>query len=210
MAKEIINQAVSIRDSGKELQLKLEESKKEVNLLKNNLEKITLEANKDFLTGVGNRKAFEQKIDELTKWAVDNNGDLCLLMIDIDHFKKFNDKYGHQIGDEVLKKVGRTIFDTIKGKDFVSRYGGEEFAVLLPNTPLANALIVAENIRRNMHDTRLQRKDTKEFIDEITVSIGVARYRPEHDSSVVLIGRADDALYRSKKGGRNCVNIESF
>lgn len=210
MAKEIINHAVAIRDSGTALNSKLEESKREVVQLKENLEKVTNESNRDFLTGVGNRKAMERKLDELTAWANENKSDLCLLMVDIDHFKKFNDKYGHLIGDEVLKKVGSALFDSVKGKDFVARYGGEEFAILLPSTPLAGALAVAENIRKSVSETKLQRKDTGEAIGDITISIGVARYRPAEDSVAVFISRADSALYRSKMGGRNRVTQESF
>ncbi len=211
MAKEIISRAIAIRDSGSALTAKLEESKREVVVLKENLEKVTHEANKDFLTGVANRKALEQKLEEMTRWSRENNNaDLCLLMIDIDHFKNFNDKFGHLIGDEVLKKVGRILLDTVKGKDFVARYGGEEFAILLPSTPLVGALIVAENIRKNMNETQLVRKDTGVPVDDVTVSIGVARYRPDQDSVAVFISRADDALYRSKMGGRNRVMQESF
>lgn len=210
MAREIITRAMAIRDSGTELSQKLDESKQEVAELRESLEKVTSEANKDFLTGVGNRKALERRLEELTVWAKENKTDLCLLMIDIDHFKKFNDKYGHQIGDEVLKKVAAALFDSVKGKDFVGRYGGEEFAVLLPSTPLAGALVVAENIRRSVEETRMKRKDTGSFIDDVTISVGVARYRPDKDSTAVFISRADDALYRSKKGGRNRVTQESF
>ena len=209
MAKEIIHQAAAIRESGVALNSKLEASKQEVVKLRTNLEKITNESSRDFLTGVANRRAFENKLEELTKWAKENNGDLCLLMIDIDHFKKFNDTFGHLIGDEVLKKVGRALFDCVKGKDFVARYGGEEFAVLLPQTPLAGGLIVAENIRKNIAETGLIRKDTGQSIGDVRVSIGVARYR-ESDSVALFISRADEALYRSKTGGRNRVTPESF
>jgi len=210
MAKEIINRAVAIRDSGSALSSKLEESKKEVVHLKNSLEKVTNEANRDFLTEVANRKALEHKLEELTTQSRVNSSDLCMLMVDIDHFKNFNDKFGHQIGDEVLKKVGRALVDTVKGKDFVARYGGEEFAILLPNTTLASALVVGENIRKNVEETRLFRKDTGVFVDEITISVGVARFRPDQDSVAVFISRADNALYRSKIGGRNRVTPESF
>jgi len=210
MAREIISRAVAIRDSGTALHSKLEESRHEVVQLKDSLEKATTESHRDFLTGVSNRKALEKKLDELTAWARESKADLCLLMIDIDHFKRFNDKFGHLVGDEVLKSVGATLFDSIKGKDFVARYGGEEFAVLLPNTPLAGALIVGENIRRTIQETKLTHKDTGDVIAEVTISIGVARYRPEHDSTAVFISRADNALYRSKMGGRNRVTQESF
>ena len=159
---------------------------------------------------MGNRKSLEIKLDELTAWAKEKNADLCLLMIDIDHFKTFNDKYGHLVGDEVLRKVGRALVDSVKGKDFVARYGGEEFAVLLPSTPLGGGLAVAEILRKNIAETDLVRKDTGASIGLVSVSIGVARYRPEADSIAMLISRADNALYRSKIGGRNRVTQESF
>jgi len=210
MAKEIISRAVAIRDSGAALHSRLEESRHEVIQLKTTLDKVTKEANNDFLTGIGNRKALEAKLEELTVWSREHNGDLCLMMIDIDHFKKFNDKYGHLMGDEVLKKIGKSLFESVKGKDFVARYGGEEFAVLLPDTALGGGLSVAENIRKSIAETDLVRKDTGESLGPVTLSIGVARYRPEADSVVMLISRADDALYRSKMGGRNRVTPESF
>lgn len=210
MAREIVNRATSMRESGAALTNKLDASRKEVVQLKANLEKVTNESNKDFLTGTANRKAFEARIDELSVEAKQKGVDVCLLMIDVDHFKRFNDKFGHQLGDEVLRKVGRTLLDSVKGKDFVARYGGEEFAVLLPATPLATGLIVAENIRKNISETDLVRKDTGEVIGAVTVSIGVARYRPEADSVPLFIGRADASLYKSKIGGRNRVTPESF
>jgi len=210
MAKEIIDRTMAIRNSGMELSQRLEESKREVTELKTNLNKVTTESNRDFLTGTANRKAFEAKIDELTAWAKERQKDLCLLMIDIDHFKQFNDKYGHLIGDEILRKVGHALFEGVKGKDFVARYGGEEFAILLPDTGLAGGLAVAEHLRRNIAETDLVRKDTGTSLGVVTVSVGVARYRTDADSSVLLISRADNALYRSKMGGRNRVTQESF
>jgi diguanylate cyclase len=210
MAREIVSRATAIRESSSVLTKKLEQSRSEVSHLKTNLEKVTNEANKDFLTGTGNRKAFETKIDELATLSKEKGMDLCLLMIDVDHFKRFNDKYGHQLGDEVLRKVGRTLLDTVKGKDFVSRYGGEEFAVLLPATALSTGLIVAENIRKSISETDLVRKDTGESVGPINVSIGVSRYRPQMDTVPLFISRADSALYKSKMGGRNCVTQESF
>lgn len=210
MAREIVSRATSMRESGMALNQKLEESRREVVTLKTNLEKITNESNKDFLTGTANRKAFESRIDELSQWAKEKSGDVCLLMIDVDHFKRFNDKYGHQIGDEVLRRVGRSLLDSVKGKDLVARYGGEEFAVLLQGTPLSTGLIVAENIRKNIAETDLVRKDTGESLGAITVSIGVAHFRVDSDSVPLFISRADASLYRSKMGGRNRVTPENF
>jgi diguanylate cyclase len=210
MAKEIVSRAIAIRDSGAALGSKLEESRREVVQLRENLRKVTDESSRDSLTGTANRKALDAKLEELTAWAREKNHDVCLLMIDIDHFKRFNDTFGHLIGDEVLKKVGRGIIDCIKGKDFVARYGGEEFAVLLPDTPLAGGLAVAENIRKTIAETELLRKDTGTSVGSVTVSVGVARFRSPADSVPTFISRADSALYRSKMGGRNRVTQESF
>ncbi len=210
LAREIVTRAVAIRDSGTALGDKLEDSKREVTELKKTLERVTTEASRDFLTNVANRKALESKLEELSLWAVEKAAALSLLMIDIDHFKMFNDKHGHLFGDEVLRKVGRALVDGVKGKDFVARYGGEEFAVLLPNTPLAGGLAVAESLRRAVAETDLVRKDTGVSIGLVTVSIGVAQYRPGADSVAMFISRADAALYRSKMGGRNRVTQESF
>lgn len=210
MAGEIVSRATAMRESGRGLSKKLEDSRREVTQLKVTLDKVTNESTRDFLTGVANRRALEERIDEMSDTVKKKTGDLCLLMVDVDHFKQFNDRFGHQIGDEVLKKVSKTLTDSVKGKDFVARYGGEEFAVLLPDTPLSTALIVAENIRKNVADTELIRKDNGKSVGVINVSIGVSRFRVEADSVPLFISRADAALYRSKMGGRNRVTPESF
>ena len=134
-----------------------------------------------------------------------------MLLVDIDHFKQFNDTYGHQIGDEVLKIVARALTRSVRGQDVVARYGGEEFAVLLPETPINGAHIVAENIRKLIADNRLKRKNSTEDLGQITVSIGATRFRfgmHENDNVPYFIQRADEALYKAKKAGRNKVILE--
>lgn len=207
--KEIIDATVKLRESGESISSKLEESTREINNLRKNLQQVTVEAQRDFLTGVFNRKSFERLIDEQMLVAKENKSDLCLLMIDVDHFKMFNDKFGHLLGDEVLKIVARTLTDTLKGRDVVARFGGEEFVAFLPETPIEGALKVAEMIRSGIADKGLKRKDTGEMFGSITVSIGVARFRPDNDTLPTLIKRADDALYSSKHNGRNRVTKEA-
>lgn len=207
--KEIIASAASLKDSGTSLNRKLDESKQEIQALKQNLEKITREAQRDFLTGVYNRKAFDNFLEERIKAVNEEGGDLCLLMIDIDYFKRFNDKFGHLIGDEVLKIVAKELVNSVKGKDFVARYGGEEFAVILPATPLAGAMYVAENLRQTIASHDLRRKDTGEICGSITISVGVAAFKASQDTISSLIRRADEALYKSKHEGRNRVTQEA-
>lgn len=209
MVKEILTRAKAIRDSGSQMQTKLTESKNEIESLKKNLDQIATESKKDFLTGVYNRKTLDNFLEEQVGVARQNKSDLCLLMVDIDHFKQFNDRFGHLIGDEVLKTVAKSLIEAVRGKDMVARFGGEEFAVVLLNTPLAGALIVAETLRKSISSSDLVRKDTGATVGSITVSIGVARMRVESDTIPTLIARADDALYRSKKAGRNRVTPEA-
>ncbi len=210
IAEKIISSAISMKASGENFSDKLDESKKEIEQLKEKLARVTTESEKDFLTGVYNRKALDKKLEEAIQEAREEEADLCILMIDIDHFKLFNDQYGHLIGDEVLKIVSKTLISMVKGKDVVARYGGEEFAILLPHTPIGGAMVVADMIRKNIATKELKRKDTGEAYGQITVSIGVAMYRLSKDTVPTFLKRADDALYRSKNSGRNCVTQESL
>lgn len=208
LAEQIIQSVASMKESGGRLEDRLEDSREEIHQLRQNLARITTESERDFLTGLYNRKALDQKLDRALQQAAQEGHSLCLLMLDIDHFKAFNDNYGHLIGDEVLKIVSKTMIDCVKGMDIVARYGGEEFCVLLPSTPLGGAMIVAENLRKAIASRGLKHRDSGEEYGRITVSIGVAMYRPETDTQLALIKRADDALYRAKKSGRNCVTQE--
>ena len=201
---ELVSATASLRKSGETIQKKLVESKEEINSLRKNLQQVTIEAQRDFLTGVFNRKTFEKVFDELAMHAKETHKDMCLLMLDIDHFKRFNDKFGHLLGDEVLKIVARTLTDILKGRDIVARFGGEEFVVILPDTPIEGAMKVAEAVRMTIADKELKRKDTGDNYGSITVSIGVARFR-QNETLPTLVKRADDALYQSKHMGRNRV-----
>lgn len=202
--KELVAATADLKKSGETIQKKLVESKQEINSLRKNLQQVTIEAQRDFLTGVFNRKTFEKLFDELVIHAKESQKDMCLLMMDIDHFKRFNDKFGHLLGDEVLKIVARALTDTLKGRDIVARFGGEEFVVILPDTPIDGALKVAEMIRAAIASKELKRKDTGDNYGSITVSLGVARFR-HNDTLPTLLKRADDALYQSKHMGRNRV-----
>ena len=130
-----------------------------------------------------------------------------MVLIDLDHFKQINDRYGHVFGDTVLKAVAQAIRSCVKGRDLVARYGGEEFVVLLPGTDVAGACALAEQVRTTISGARIRRGSTNEMVGAITVSLGVATRRPA-EGMQSLVERADQALYRSKTGGRNQVSVD--
>ncbi len=180
------------------------DSSRRIGELEEDLIIVQRQAMTDGLTGISNRKCFDLTLE---KWAAKlENSDkkLSLLMADIDYFKKFNDAWGHQLGDQVLKLVAQSITQTVKGRDEVARYGGEEFAVLLPDTTLRQAEVVAEQIRELVSTRKLNKKSTGEPLGQITLSIGVAEFWPE-ESLERFVARADMALYKAKDHGRNRV-----
>jgi diguanylate cyclase len=129
-------------------------------------------------------------------------------MVDIDHFKNFNDSFGHLTGDQVLRLVALAVKNNVKGQDTAARYGGEEFAVVLPNTVLRSATTVADHVRRAVMTKQLMKRSTHEQLGRITVSIGVASLR-NGETAQSLIGRADACLYAAKRSGRNRVISEA-
>jgi diguanylate cyclase len=197
-----------MRDSNKALEERLRLSKTEINNLQQSLEAIRAESLTDPLTGLGNRKYFDRSIDMAVQNALANGEPLSLLMFDIDHFKSFNDSYGHLTGDQVLRLVGMSLKQTIKGQDITARYGGEEFAVVLPNTALRQALTVADHIRRAVMAKELKKKSTGEILGRVTISVGVSMLKPDDDTHS-LLERADACLYAAKRNGRNRVICEA-
>jgi diguanylate cyclase len=129
---------------------------------------------------------------------------LSLLIADIDHFKKFNDWFGHQAGDQVLRPVATAIKDALRDGDVVARYGGEEFTVILPNVPMAIARMTAERVRQSIAARDVKKRATGESLGQITISIGVAEFHAG-ESSVEFVERADSCLYAAKRSGRNRV-----
>ena len=195
----------AMRDTGSKLQERLEASRKETEALRKELEQARNEASTDALTGLANRKAFFRSLEQMA----DGKEQPCsLILADIDHFKAVNDNYGHLIGDKVIRFIGSIMKNTVKGKDVVARYGGEEFAILLPDTDYESALAVGESIRAACEAGRLVRSDTREPLRTVTVSSGVALYRPGEPFDD-LIARADEALYHAKQNGRNRVSGET-
>ncbi|MGB0694697.1 MAG: GGDEF domain-containing protein [Rhodospirillaceae bacterium] len=182
----------------------LTQSSDEINRLRTDLDKVRHDALTDGLTGIPNRKVFDTQMQELTRISTEDGTPLSLMMVDIDFFKKFNDNYGHQMGDQVLRVVARQIEDGVKGSDVAARYGGEEFAVILPQTRVRDAISVAEGIRRVVASRKISNKKTGEDLGTVTLSIGVSEFR-KGESIGQFIQRADEALYMAKREGRNRV-----
>ncbi len=204
----LVQSTREMRETNKALEDRLSLSKNEISNLQQSLEAIRAESLTDPLTGLGNRKYFDRSIETAVQNAHANGEPLSLLMFDIDHFKSFNDSYGHLTGDQVLRLVGISLKQTIKGQDLTARYGGEEFAVVLPNTALRQALTVADHIRRAVMAKELKKKSTGEILGRITISVGVSILKPGDDTDA-LIERADACLYAAKRNGRNRVICEA-
>lgn len=196
-----------MRETNKVLEDRLTLSKNEISNLQQSLEAIRAESLTDPLTGLGNRKYFDRMIGMAVQSALASGEPLSLLLLDIDHFKSFNDSYGHLTGDQVLRLVGLSLKQTIKGQDITARYGGEEFAVVLPNTALRQALTVADHIRRAVMAKELKKKSTGEILGRVTISVGVSILKQGEDTDA-LIERADACLYAAKRNGRNRVICE--
>jgi diguanylate cyclase len=197
-----------MRESNRTLEERLSLSRTEISGLQQSLEAIRAETLTDPLTGLGNRKFFDRMIDMAVETAFASERPLALLMFDIDHFKSFNDSYGHLTGDQVLRLVGTSLKHTIKGQDITARYGGEEFAVVLPNTPLHQAIAIADQIRHTIMAKELKKKSTGEILGRVTISVGVSMLKPGDDTDA-LIERADACLYAAKRNGRNRVICEA-
>ena len=204
----LVSSTQRMEQQNKDLETRLNSSQQQIAELNSNLETARTESRIDQLTGIANRKAFDETIKEMTAVAIDEGQDLCLLMGDIDHFKKFNDSFGHQTGDQVLRLVAACLTSVLKGQDFAARYGGEEFVVLLPETQLQAAITVGNHLRKTVMSKKLVKKSTGEDLGHVTMSFGAARFRPG-ESIDSWIHRADACLYAAKRAGRNQVKCET-
>ncbi len=208
MAQRLLGETRRMQDANAQLEQKLEASRDDISALQRDLDEVRRESMLDPLTKIYNRKSFDEGMLKAFAEAADTGAPLCLMLLDIDHFKRFNDTWGHQTGDQVLRLVAMTLKSNIKGKDMAARYGGEEFAAILPETDLEGAMIVADNIRKAVQAKELLKRSTNEKLGRITASFGVAMYKPG-DTPATLIERADRCLYAAKHAGRNRVISET-
>ena len=178
------------------------ETSEELDKIRDSLKLAEQHSNTDALTGLANRRALEEFVRSAQITSMETGEPLSILMIDIDHFKKFNDSFGHQVGDQVLRLVAKVLQENVRGDDLAARYGGEELMAVLPGTAVEICAEIAERIRRRISEARLTRRATGEEISSVTVSVGVAQFRLA-ESAEMMIERCDRALYQAKRSGRN-------
>lgn len=194
-----------VRLENQSLESRLADTTAEVARLREHLAQTRREAMTDALTGLANRKAFDEALERACAEADRNGEPLSLAVIDIDHFKAFNDTWGHQTGDQVLRYVASVIGRAGVAPRTAARYGGEEFALILPGETAEAGLAVLEEIRLEVASRALKRRSTNEDLGAVTVSAGLAERRPD-EPMASLLERADAALYASKRNGRNCTS----
>lgn len=207
LVKALVEESNRMAKSGILYQQQLQDARAEAMKLNEELDKAIESSSLDPLTGLFNRKAVDEKIIELIGEYQEEGEPFSVVMVDVDNFRDFNTNYGHQIGDAVLRAVGKTLREGVKGLDFVARYGGEEFILFLPNTGLENGAIVANKIRSMVESNRKQVSKTGQMLEAITVSCGIAEITT-NDTPETVVDRADRALYLAKNSGRNQVKTE--
>jgi diguanylate cyclase len=176
--------------------------------LERDLEAVRKQSLTDGLTLLANRKAFDAEIARLSQQAQANGPGYCMVMMDIDHFKVFNDTYGHQVGDDVLRLVARTLGQCVRSGDMAARYGGEEFAILLPGATLPLAMKLADRLRATIEGMSLTRRKSGDKLGRVTLSGGVAEV-VAGETPDALVARADAALYLAKSRGRNRIEVHA-
>jgi diguanylate cyclase len=204
----LMDGAKAMEVNNKKLEASLSASKQEIEQLQQNLAAVRTESLTDPLTNLSNRKFFDAALAAALAEAKQKGEPLSLMMADVDYFKLFNDKFGHQTGDQVLRLVALSMKQNIKGRDITARYGGEEFVIVLPNTVLRSAITVADQIRRAIMAKELMKRSSGERLGRVTISMGVALLRTD-DTAQSLIERADNCLYAAKRSGRNRVICET-
>jgi len=199
----LIGATRAMQQRTKLLEDELQASSRQVSDLKSKLDNVRKESMTDPLTRIANRKAFDEAVRQAAE-GIATGEDVSLLLCDIDLFKGFNDTWGHQTGDQVLRLVAACLSENVKGRDTAARYGGEEFAVLLRGTSLPAATRIANQIREQVESKKLVKKSTGDVLGTITISVGVAQFG-RGESAETVLRRADACLYGAKHHGRNLV-----
>lgn len=202
---ELYRQKKELEDKTCELDKRLAELEELKGQLEESNKKLILLSRQDGLTGLLNRRSFDELLIEEWQRGVRNKSNISVLLADIDYFKSYNDTYGHTLGDEVLKRVAQQLkLGPKRHIDKVARYGGEEFVIILPNTDLAGAELMAEKLKKDIFDLHIVHEGA-EGIGRVTISTGVATIKPRIGmNSLTLIEAADTKLYEAKASGRNC------
>ncbi len=201
---QLIDETVRMQATSQRLQDELAKTNDDLSKLRTEFKRVRHESMVDSLTGIQNRRAFDESLAACCQQSKSNNEPMCLLLVDIDLFKKVNDRFGHVVGDAVLKRVSEAINDCVRGGDILARYGGEEFVVVLPNTAMEGAERVADNICNRVRNQAMDKTLDGQNVGRVTVSVGVALFHPSETEEAFVV-RADTALYRAKESGRNRV-----
>ncbi len=204
LMKTMMSETATIVSKNQELETQLERSSEAMDTMSGELDRVRKESLTDGLTGLPNRKSFDRTLDKAYAQFIEDKKPISLLVLDIDHFKSFNDTYGHQVGDRVLMLLARVLQDHATDEFFPARFGGEEFVAIASNMSVEQAAKAAESIRTGIASKEIINKTTGERLGQITVSIGVAEIK-EGERITQLVERADKAMYMGKKGGRNRV-----
>lgn len=204
IVKFLLAENAKMQQEAGELRNRLDQSRTQIDKLRANLAEAEEIGLRDPLTSLSNRRCFDASLARELADAKARGLPLCLVMGDIDNFKKINDLYGHQIGDEILKTFAAVLTDNMHARDTVARYGGEEFAIILPETHIESARQLTERVRRKVESLQLAVAESGKQIGTVTASFGIAELTPGDDAEA-LIQRADHKLYEAKCGGRNRV-----
>lgn len=206
LVKTLLEETTKMAVVSHDMKERLDEATRRAETLQEQLVRLQKEATTDALTGLHNRKAIDDRLVELKRNFDDKSEPFSVIMLDIDYFKKFNDTYGHAIGDHILKMVAGALQNNGHDGSFAGRFGGEEFIVLLPKTTMASAGALAEKLRRSISEKRLKLAKSGKSVGQVTISAGVTEFVSGDDVESVL-ERADKALYEAKAGGRNNVKL---
>lgn len=204
LTSDVINTANSMQETSQQFTSEMSDSAAEIQKLRQQLVDAKAEAMQDELTQIGNRKAFNLSLREFTEDVVEGRAEenLYLVISDIDHFKSFNDTYGHLIGDSILRYYSNILKRNQIDHQVTCRYGGEEFALLIRASEIEIAYQVAENCRQEIEAAHLKRKNSKDPLRTVTASFGIAQFKATEQAEE-FVKRADDALYHAKRSGRN-------
>jgi diguanylate cyclase len=207
LVTQLVNATAEMAIENQKLSERMDQSSQQVESLKVTLKRVKVDALTDRLTGLANRRLFDETLEARLIEAGKLGEPLCLLMCDIDHFKRFNDTWGHIVGDQVIKYISSILHTHACNDLLAARYGGEEFTVILPRTSMAPALGFAESVMKSVSSKHLSRRSTGESIGAVTISIGLAQWR-RGELAADFIERADRCLYASKRNGRNRITAD--
>ncbi len=207
IAHQILIATRSTAESMSKVEVKLADCHKEIDKLRSDLQRVREDTRIDALTGIGNRKAFDEALEICIGEFSERSQGLCLIVADIDNFRQVNEHYGHLFGDKVIKGIAQILKLAVRGRDTVARFGGEEFAILLPDTTLSGAHRVADHIRNSTASCKIRHAVKNEIVSNITASFGVAAYI-HGEPMDMFIDRAEAALFDAKTQGRNRVSVD--